>query len=110
MHSGSDMLQNTPKHHFGSNGSNWVCSCENICWNFGTLKQCISVPKRTRFSSFCMHSSSKMIQNTPKDHFGSNRGYWVCSCENVRRNFGTPETMHSCTITHKVLIVLHAFG
>src|SRR5579883_2050823 len=91
MHSGRDMLQNTPKHHFGSNGSNWVCSCESICWNFANLKQCISVPKRTRFSTFCMHSSSEMLQITPKDHFGSNGGYWVCSCENVRRNFGTPK-------------------
>src|SRR5579883_1832663 len=72
------MLQNTPKHHFGSNGGYWMCSC-------------ISVPKRTSLSSFRMHSGSEMLQNTHKHHFGSNGGYWVCSCENFRRNYGTPK-------------------
>src|SRR5689334_10343212 len=135
MHSGNEMLQNTPKHHFGSNGGYWVCSCENVRQNIGTPKQCIlyrnapvshrfifirvvrcsktlpnmifclmeangcvraetfvgtSVPqnsasftKRHYFLLFCMHSGNEMLQNTPKHHFGSNGGYWVCSCENV---------------------------
>src|SRR5689334_21660650 len=75
MHSGSEIIQNTPKHHFWSSGGHWVYSCESVHRNFGTVKQCISVPKRTSFSSFCMHLASEMLQNTPKHHFGSNRGY-----------------------------------
>jgi hypothetical protein len=31
----SEMLRNTPKHHFGCNGVEWMLH------NFGTLKQCI---------------------------------------------------------------------
>src|SRR5690348_16301849 len=89
MNSGSEMLQNTPKLHFRSNGGYFVCSSENVRRNFGTPKHCIGVPKHTHFSLFCMHSSSKMLQNTPKHHIWSNGGYWVYSCENVRRNFGT---------------------
>ena len=91
MHSSSEMLQNTPKHHIWSNGGYWVCSCENVRRNFGTQKQCIMVPKRTSLSSFRMNSCIEMLQNTPKLHFGSNGGYFVCSSENVRRNFGTPK-------------------
>ncbi len=30
-----------------------------------------------------------MLQKTPEQHFGSNGGYLVCSCENIRRNSGT---------------------
>ena len=85
------MLQNTAKHGFGSNGRYWVCSCENVRRNFGIPKQCIGLPKHNSFSSFCVHSGSEMLENTPKHHFGSNGGYWVCSCENIRRNFGTPK-------------------
>src|SRR5579883_3122431 len=91
MHSRSQILENTPKHHFGCNGGYRVRSCENVRRNFFTPKQCISVPKRTSFASFCLHSGSEMLKNTPKHHFGSNEGYWVCSCRNVRRNFGTPK-------------------
>src|SRR5689334_6479448 len=36
-----------------------------------------------------MHSASEMLQDTAKLHFGSNKGYWVCSGEIGRRNFGT---------------------
>src|SRR5690349_937689 len=92
------MLPNTPKHHFGSNGGYWVCSRENVRWKFGTPKQCISVPKRTSFSHCfaCIqvakcYKTSNMLQNSPKYHFGSNGGYWVCSCEHIRRNFSTPK-------------------
>src|SRR5690348_14708313 len=91
MHSGSETLQNTPKHHFESNGGYWVCSCENVRSNFGTPKHSIIVPKRASFSPFCVHSRSKMLQNTLKLHFGSNGGHWVCLCGNVCRNFGTPK-------------------
>src|SRR5690348_7751932 len=91
MHSASEMLQNTLKHHFGSNGGYWVCSCENVCRNFGTPTQCISVLKHTSFLSFCLRFGSKILQNTPKHQFSSSRGYYLCSCENVRWNFGTPK-------------------
>src|SRR5579883_1263478 len=85
------MLQNTPKYHFGSNGGYWVCSCETVRRKFGTPKQCLRVPKRTSFSSFCLHSGSEMLQNTTTHHFGFNGCYWACSCKNVHRNFGTPK-------------------
>src|SRR5690349_10486780 len=91
MNSGSQLLQNTPKHRLGSNGGYLVCSSENVRRNFGTQKQYILVPKRTSFSFFSMNSGSQMLQNTPKHRFGSNGGYLVCSSENVRRNFGTPK-------------------
>src|SRR5690348_16183828 len=89
MNSCIEMLQNTPKLHFGSNGGNFVCSSEDVRRNFGTPKQCILVPKRTSFSSFCMHCSSKMLQSTPQHHPTPRACDLVCSCENVRRNFGT---------------------
>ena len=91
IHSGSEMLQNTTKHHFVPKGGNWVCSCENVRRKFDTPKQCIRVTEHTSFSSLCMHSGSEILQNTIKHHFRSNGGYWVCSCENVRRKFGTPK-------------------
>src|SRR5690348_14902245 len=83
MHSGSKRLQNTAKYHFGSNGGCWVCSCENVRRKFGTPKQWLRVPKQTSLSLFCMHSGSQMRQSSPKHHFGSNVGYWMCSCENI---------------------------
>src|SRR5579883_440693 len=91
MHSDSEILQNTPKYTFGYNRCYWVCSCEKLRRDFGNRKQCILVLKRTSFSSFCMHSGSEMLQNTPKYQFGSNGRYWVCSCERFRGNFGIPK-------------------
>src|SRR5690349_10503673 len=76
-HSGSQMLRNNPKHHLGSNGGYWVCSCNHIRRNFSTPKHCITVLKLTSFSLFFMHSGSKMLLNTPKHHFRSIGGYWV---------------------------------
>src|SRR5690349_24735765 len=64
------MLENTSKHHFGSNGDYWVCWCENVRRNFGTPKHSLIVPKRTSFSSFCMHSGSQMLENTPNINLG----------------------------------------
>ena len=86
---GSKMLRNTPKHHFVSNGGYLVCLSENVRRKFDTPKPCIRVTKCNNFSSFCIHSCIKMLHYTPKHHYGYNRGYWVCSCENFRRNFGT---------------------
>ena len=83
------MLQNTPKHHLVTNGVYLVCLSENVRRKFDTPKPCIRVTKCNNFSSFCIHSCIKMLHYTPKHHYGYNRGYWVCSCENFRRNFGT---------------------
>src|SRR5690348_15833291 len=45
MHAGSQMLQNTAKLHFGSNGGYWVFSFENVRRKIGTPKRCIQVQK-----------------------------------------------------------------
>ena len=66
----------------------WV---RNVHRNFGIPKQCIGLPKHNSFSSFCLHSGSEMLENTPKYHFGTNGGYWVRSCENVRQKFSAPK-------------------
>jgi hypothetical protein len=61
----SEMLWNTPKHHFGSNGVEWMLH------NFGTPKHCIQ-SRNTTFASFHMSKVSEILQYTPKHHFGSN--------------------------------------
>jgi hypothetical protein len=61
----SEMLRNTPKHHFGSN---WL---ELMLHNFGTPKYCIQC-RNTSFASFYVSKVSEMLRNTPKHHFGSN--------------------------------------
>src|SRR5690349_7951047 len=86
MHSGSEMLVNTPRHHFVSNGSYWVRSCENVRRNFSTSKQSMSVPKRTSFSSFCMHSGSQMLENTPNIILGLTE---VIACARAKTFVGT---------------------
>jgi glycopeptide antibiotics resistance protein len=71
----SEMLRNTPKHHFRSNGLN---GC------FTTL-----VPQNSPFrleQKFCIlfvPKVSEMFRNTPKHHFGSNGLEWIL------HNFGT---------------------
>jgi hypothetical protein len=72
------MHQNTPKHHFGSNGVEWMVS------NSGTPKYCIQA-RNTSFASFKVPKISEMHQNTPKHHFGSNGVEWMVS------NSGTPK-------------------
>jgi hypothetical protein len=59
------MLRNTPKHHFWSNGVEWMLH------NFGTPKHCIQ-SWNTTFASFYVSKVSEMLRNTPKHHFGSN--------------------------------------
>jgi hypothetical protein len=59
------MYQNSPKHHFGSNGVEWMIR------NFSNLKRCIQA-RNTIFASFYVQKVSEMLQNNPKNHFGSN--------------------------------------
>src|SRR5690349_3185359 len=109
------MLQSTPKHHFGSNGGYWVCSCENVRWKFGTPKQCVTIPKRTSLSHrFACIQIAKCCKTLPNIILGLMEAIGcvraktfvgtsiprnsallyrnaLCSCENVHRNFGTPK-------------------
>jgi hypothetical protein len=70
------MLLNTLKHHFGSNGVEWMFHI------FGTPKQCIQA-RNTRFACFYLSKVSEMLRNTPKHHFRSNGVEWML------HNFGT---------------------
>jgi hypothetical protein len=74
----SEMLRNTSKHHFGSNGLEWML------YNFGTPKYCI-YDQNTSFASFYVLKVSEMFWNTPKHHFGSNGLEWML------HNSGTPK-------------------
>jgi hypothetical protein len=74
----TEMLRNTPKHQFGSNGIEWMLHY------FGTPKQCIQSPN-TSFASFYLSNVSEMLRNTPKHHYGSNGVEWML------HNFGTPK-------------------
>jgi glycopeptide antibiotics resistance protein len=74
----SEMLWNTPKHHFGSKWVEWMH------YNFGTPKQYIQA-WNTSLASFYMPKVSEMLWNTPKHHFGSNEVEWMLY------NFGTPK-------------------
>jgi hypothetical protein len=59
------MLRNTPKHHFRSNGVEWMLH------NFGTPKHCIQ-SRNTTFASFHVSKVIEILRYTPKHHFGSN--------------------------------------
>jgi hypothetical protein len=72
----SEMLGNTPKHHFGSNGLEWML------YNFGTLELVHSGPKHD-FFIFDVPRDSEMLRNTPKHHFGTN------GLELMLHNYGT---------------------
>jgi hypothetical protein len=75
------MLRNTPKHHFGSNGLEWMIH------NFGTPEIVHSGPTH-EFFIFDVLRVSEMLRNTPKHHFGSNGLEWML------HNFGTPKIVH----------------
>jgi hypothetical protein len=74
----SEMLQNTRKHHFGSNGVEWMVR------NFDTPKLFIQAGN-TSFAYFYMPKVSEMLWNTPHHHFGSNGVEWML------RNIGAPK-------------------
>ena len=80
----SKMIQNTHKYHCTPKGLEWMHLVGNYFCNFGTPKQCIQ-DRNTSFASFYMPKVSKMLQNTPKHHFGSNGVDWML------RNFGNPK-------------------
>jgi hypothetical protein len=73
----SEMLRNTPKHHFGSNGLEWMLH------NFGNPEIVHSGPKH-EFFIFDVPRVSEMLRNTPKHHFGTNGLEWML------HNIGTP--------------------
>jgi hypothetical protein len=73
-----EMLRNTPKHHFGSNGVEWMLH------NFGIPKQFIQA-WNTSFASFYLSKVSEMLRNTSKHHYGSN------GVEQMLHNFGIPK-------------------
>jgi hypothetical protein len=66
----SEMLRNTPKHHFWANVVEWMLL------NFGAPKKCIH-GRNTSFASFYELKVSEMLQNTPKHLFGSNVVEWM---------------------------------
>jgi hypothetical protein len=74
----NEMLWNTPNHHVGSNGAEWILR------KFSTPKYWIQ-SRNTSFSSFYVSKVRKMLWNTPKHHFGSNGVEWML------RKFGTPK-------------------
>jgi hypothetical protein len=55
----SEMLRNTPKHHFECNGVEWMLH------NLGTPKQCIQA-RNTSFASCYLLMVSEMLRSTPK--------------------------------------------
>jgi hypothetical protein len=60
----SEMLWNTPKHHFGSNGAEQAILLRNNFRNFGTLKWCTQ-DRNTSFASFYVSKDCEMLRNTP---------------------------------------------
>jgi hypothetical protein len=73
-----EMLRNTSKHHFGSNGLEWMLH------NFGTPEILHLGPKH-KFCTFYVLKVSEMLRNTRKHHFGSN-GQKGCFTTLVPRN------------------------
>jgi hypothetical protein len=65
----SEILWNTPKHYFGSNG------VERMVHNFGTPKQWIKA--RTQVLHVLRAEDHEMLRNTLKHHFGSNGVEWM---------------------------------
>jgi hypothetical protein len=74
----SEMLRNTRKHYFGSNGLEWMLH------NFGTPKYYLRA-RNTSFFIFYLPRVCEMLRNTSKHHFGSNVLEWML------HNFGTPK-------------------
>jgi hypothetical protein len=71
----SEILRNTPKHHFGSNGD-----VSHICYPGSS-----SFRLGCRFCIFYVSKVNEMLRNTPKHHYGSNGVEWM------PHNFGTPK-------------------
>ena len=90
----TEMLQNTLKHRFGSNGGYWVRSGKKACRRFRTPETMHSALKH-KFCNFFVQNVSKCSKTLPNIILGSNGGYWVRSGKKACRRFRTPETVHS---------------
>jgi hypothetical protein len=61
---------------------------------------------------FCIFShveGYEILQNTPKNHFGSNGVEWLHLVQDHFRNFSPPEIVHS-VLKHKFCIFAHVEG
>jgi hypothetical protein len=74
----SEMLRNTPKHHFGSNVLEWMLH------NIGT-PEIVHSGATHEFFIIDVPWVSEMLRNSPKYLFGSN------VLELMLHNFGTPK-------------------
>ena len=69
---GTETLQITPEHRFGSNGGYWVRSCEKLHQKFGG---------RNCAFGFCFDFRAvgiRMVRNTPEHDLGPKRVDWKC--------------------------------
>jgi hypothetical protein len=79
---GCEMLWNTSKQHFGSNGLGWMLR------NFGTPKYFFRV-RNMSFSSFTCSGFVKCSETLPNISFGSDGLEWIL------HKFWYPEIVHS---------------
>ena len=85
------MLENTPKHRFGSNGGNWVCSCEKVHRKFNTTKLCAR-PRNTRFASFLIYKVAKCSKTLPSNVLGLMK---VIGCVRAKKFIGSSVVQNS---------------
>jgi hypothetical protein len=87
-----EMLRNTPKHHFGSNGVEWMLH------HFDTPKQCIHA-RNTSFASLYLSKVIEMLRNTPKQHLAQMEWNGCFTTLTPRNSVFKPETqvLHLCT-------------
>ena len=84
---GSEMLQNTPKHHLRSNLGVFV----RTYFTEVRYPETVSSAPKHPFCNFLHANGSEMLQITPKHRLWSIGDNWVCSCEHILRKFGTPK-------------------
>jgi hypothetical protein len=92
----SEMLWNTPKNQFGSNGVEWMLH------NFGTPKQCI----QARNTSFAFFLPVEGLRNAPKH---SQTSFWVKWSRMDASQLWHPETVYSSP-KHKFCIFVPVEG
>jgi hypothetical protein len=80
-----EMLENTPKHHFWSNG---VESIHFLWIHFSQLRypEIVHWSPKHKFCLFYILKVSKILQNTPKDHYRSKELEWKHLVGNDFRN------------------------
>jgi hypothetical protein len=94
-HKFSEIIRNTRKHHFGSNGLEWMLH------NFGTPKYCIQA-RNTSFSSFTCQVFAKCSETLANIILGQ----WI---RTDASQLWYPELVHSGP-KHKFCIFLRAEG